>query len=343
MVDAIGKPPSLAPERFGPPPVSRVISDAPKSVAGSRTPRSLSVVVPVYNEEANAEPLVRTIVEAVRPLGLPFELVIVDDGSRDGTLHALRGMVGEVPELVVVALRRNFGQTLALQAGLDRARGDAIVTMDGDLQNDPRDIPRLLAELERGADVVSGWRKDRQDAVVLRKLPSWVANRLIRLVTRIEIHDQGCSLKAYRREVIRNLDLYADMHRFIAILTMPLGASITEIEVRHYPRQAGTSKYGISRTFKVIVDLFTIQMLTWFRERPMRWFTSLGIPFFAAALVAGFAALWADTSSVVPAAIALLAATSFIACLLLGLLAEFVLSNAGPGPRPLARELGGRA
>jgi len=252
----------------------------------------------------------------------------------------LRDLVAQTPELVVIALRRNFGQTLALQAGLDRARGDAIVTMDGDLQNDPRDIARLLGELERGADVVSGWRKDRQDAVLLRKIPSWIANRLIRLVTRIHIHDQGCSLKAYRREVIRNLDLYADMHRFIAILTMPLGASITEIEVRHHPRHAGTSKYGISRTFKVIADLFTIQMLTWFRERPMRWFTLMGIPFFAASLVAGFLALWVDTGSVVPAAIALLTGTSFVACLLLGLLAEFVLSTSGPGPRPLVRELG---
>jgi glycosyltransferase involved in cell wall biosynthesis len=283
--------------------------------------------------------LVHAIVSAVRPLGIRFELVVVDDGSRDGTLRVLRDLAASTPELVVIALRRNFGQTLALQAGLDRARGDAIVTMDGDLQNDPRDIPRLLEVLERGADVVSGWRKDRQDAVVLRKLPSWIANRLIRLVTRIDIHDQGCSLKAYRRTVIRNLDLYGDMHRFIAILTMPLGASIAEIEVRHHARLAGTSKYGISRTFKVIADLFVIQMLTRFRERPMRWFALMGIPFFAAALAASFVSLWVDTGSVVPAAIALLAATTFLSCLLLGLLAEFVLSTAGPGSRPLVREL----
>ncbi len=308
------------------------------AISGSWAPRSLSVVAPVFNEEANAEPLVCGIAEAVRPLGLPFEVVVVDDGSRDGTLRVLRDLVARTPELVVVALRRNFGQTLALQAGLDRARGDAIVTMDGDLQNDPRDIPRLLAALEHGADVVSGWRKERQDAVLLRKIPSWIANRLIRLVTRVAIHDQGCSLKAYRRDVIRNLDLYADMHRFIAILTMPLGASIAEIEVRHHARRAGASKYGISRTFKVIADLFTIQMLTRFRERPMRWFTLLGIPFFAASLVASLAVLWAE-KIVVPTAIALLAGTSFLACLLLGLLAEFVLSTAGPGPRPLVREL----
>jgi dolichol-phosphate mannosyltransferase len=304
------------------------------------TPRSLSVVAPVYNEETNAEPLVRGIVEAVRPLDLPFEVIIVDDGSSDGTLDALRALVGELPELVVVELRRNFGQTLALQAGLDRARGDAIVTMDGDLQNDPADIPRLLEELSRGADVVSGWRKDRQDAVFLRKIPSWVANRLIRLVTGIRIRDQGCALKAYRREVIRGLDLYADMHRFIAILTMPLGATISEIEVRHHARVAGTSKYGISRTFKVLADLFTIQMLTWFRERPMRWFTLLGLPFLGVSLLAALLALLSEGSTVVPGTVSLVGGTTFLACLLLGLLAEFVLSTAGPDQSRVVRELG---
>ncbi len=306
------------------------------------TPESFSVVVPVFDEEDNAEPLVRGIVEASRPIGIPFELVVVDDGSRDRTLPRLREMVDRVPELVVVALRRNFGQTLALQAGLDRARGDAVVTMDGDLQNDPRDIPRLLEGLSRGADVVSGWRKDRQDTLILRKVPSWIANRLIRLVTRINIHDQGCSLKAYRAEVIRGLDLYADMHRFIAILTMPLGATIAEIEVSHHARTAGTSKYGISRTFKVLADLFTIQMLTWFRERPMRWFTLMGIPFFFVSIAAAVLALVSGTSTVVPAAVALLAGTSFLACLLLGLLAEFVLATSGPGHSRVVREMGER-
>jgi glycosyltransferase involved in cell wall biosynthesis len=307
------------------------------------TPRSLSIVVPVLNEQRNAEPLVRGIVEAVRPLGVPFEVVIVDDGSSDETLPVLRGLLDGTPELVVVALRRNFGQTLALQAGFDRARGDAIVTMDGDLQNDPGDIPRLLEELSRGADVVSGWRRDRRDTLILRKIPSWVANRLIRLVTRISIHDQGCSLKAYRYEVVRGLDLYADMHRFIAILTMPLGASIAEIEVRHHPRVAEESKYGISRTFKVLADLFTIQMLTRFRERPMRWFSLLGVPFFAASLLATLMALLSGASTVVPAAVALLTATTFLACLLLGLLAEFVLATAAAASQGrVVRELGER-
>jgi glycosyltransferase involved in cell wall biosynthesis len=318
------------------------MSDAVREDEIRWRPLSLSVVVPVYNEEDNVGSLVERIVDSVRPLGLPFELVIVDDGSSDGTLAVLQERVARTPELVVVALRRNFGQTLALQAGLDRARGDAIVTMDGDLQNDPVDIPRLLRELEKGADVVSGWRKSRQDTLILRKIPSWIANRLIRLVTRIPIHDQGCSLKAYRADVVRGLDLYGDMHRFIAILTMPIGASITEVEVQHHPRMAGKSKYGLSRTFKVLADLFTIQMITWFRESPMRWFALLGSPFVALAIFAAAAALLSGTHHVILASVALLTSTTFLACLLLGLVGELLLAGEPHGRRVglVARERG---
>jgi glycosyltransferase involved in cell wall biosynthesis len=300
------------------------------------------VVVPVFNEEANLQPLVRGILEAVRALGLPFEVIIVDDGSTDRTLAALRELLPDTPEIVVIALRRNFGQTLALQAGFDRARGEVIVTMDGDLQNDPRDIPRLLEPLSRGADVVSGWRKDRQDMLLVRKLPSWIANRLIRLVTRVPIHDQGCSLKAYRREVVQGLDLYADMHRFIAILTMPFGASIAEVEVRHHPRAAGTSKYGLSRVFKVIADLLAIEMITWFRESPLRWFALLGTPFLIATVLGVLVALSAGPSSVVMSSVALVTATSFASCLLCGLLAEAIIETAGSrrGLRVVLREWG---
>lgn len=307
-----------------------------KATSPAWSPRSLSIVVPVFNEEENAELLVRGIAEAARPLRLPFEIVIVDDGSTDGTLAALRGLLPSTPELSVIALRRNFGQTAALQAGLDRARGDAIVTMDGDLQNDPRDIPRLLEELSRGADVVSGWRKNRRDTLILRRIPSWLANRLIRLVTGAVIHDQGCSLKAYRSEVVRGLDLYADMHRFIAILTMPLGASISEVEVRHHPRVAGDSKYGISRTFKVLTDLFTIEMLTHFRESPLRWFALVGSPFFAAAVLASLAVLFASGSTVVMTAVAFLTSTTCVACLLVGLLGEFVILGSAEVRSPPA-------
>jgi glycosyltransferase involved in cell wall biosynthesis len=292
---------------------------------------TLSVVVPVFDEEGNARALVERLVTALRPLGIAFELVVVDDGSRDATLQILRDLVPSVPELVVVALRRNFGQTLALQAGLDRARGDVIVTMDGDLQNDPADIPRLLEVLAGGADVVSGWRRERQDALVLRKVPSWIANRLIRGVTGVRIHDQGCSLKAYRADVVRALDLYGDMHRFIAVLTMPIGARIEEVEVHHNPRTAGTSKYGISRTLKVIGDLFTIQMLTWFRERPLRWFALLGVPFLGLALAAAGIALLAGSSAPVYTTVALVAVMTFGSCLLVGLLGEIALGALGRG------------
>jgi glycosyltransferase involved in cell wall biosynthesis len=303
-------------------------------------PRSLSIVAPVYNEERNVEPLVNGISEAVRVLGLPFEILIVDDGSSDSTISVLRGLLPATPELVAIRLRRNFGQTLALQAGLDQARGDAIVTMDGDLQNDPRDIPRLLSELSRGADVVSGWRKNRRDTLLLRKVPSRIANWLIRRVSGIPVHDQGCALKAYRADVVRELNLYADMHRFIAILTMPLGASIREIEVRHHPRIAGHSKYGISRVFSVLVDLFTIQMLTSFRENPLRWFALLGLPFLLTAALTALLAVVSNGRIVVLTAIAFLTANTFLTCLFLGLLGEFVVdaSTRGSDSRLLFRE-----
>lgn len=293
--------------------------------------QSLSVVVPVFDEEENAVPLVEGITSAVRPLGVPFEIVVVDDGSRDGTAERLRDLLTMVPELVIVRLRRNFGQTLALQAGFDRARGDVIVTMDGDLQNDPRDIPKLLHEIDLGADVVSGWRRERKDALLLRTLPSRVANWLIRLVTRVPIHDQGCSLKAYRRDVVRGLDLYADMHRFIAILTMPLGAVIREIEVRHHRRGAGSSKYGISRVLKVLADLFAVEMLTRFREHPLRWFGLLGLPFLIAGSLAGMttAASWPGT--IVMPTITVLCSLNLLSCLFSGFLGELIIESAGRG------------
>jgi hypothetical protein len=288
---------------------------------------------------------VQRIVEAVRPLRRRFELILVDDGSRDATLTRLRGLLAEVPELVVLALRRNFGQTAALQAGFDRARGDVIVTLDGDLQNDPRDIPRLLEALARGADVVSGWRRGRQDAFVVRKIPSWIANQLIRVLTRVPIHDQGCSLKAYRREVIRMLDLYSDMHRFIAVLTLPAAAAIAEVEVTHHARQAGASKYGLSRVLKVLADLATIQMLTRFQERPARGFALLGLPFLTASLALGAAAGLGWGGPVVAPTTALFAGLVFVSCLLAGLLGEVIVESAGTRAerRVLSREWGGGA
>jgi glycosyltransferase involved in cell wall biosynthesis len=297
------------------------------------TGSNLSVVVPVFNEEANAAPLVSGIVDAVRPLEIPFELVVVDDGSSDRTSEVLRGLIAEIPELVVVRLRRNFGQASALQAGFDRARGDIIVTLDGDLQNDPRDIPRLLERIEAGADVVSGWRVNRQDAMVVRKIPSWLANRLIRWVTRVPIHDQGCSLKAYRREVVERLDLYSDLHRFIAILAMPQGAAIEEIKVRHHPRVAGKSKYGLSRILKVLVDLTAIQMLTRFRESPTRWFGLLGAPFLVGSIAAGIASIGSVDRFVVLPTVSLLLGLVFASCLFAALLGEAIIDTLGRAER----------
>jgi glycosyltransferase involved in cell wall biosynthesis len=294
----------------------------------------VSVVCPVFDEAENARPLVERLAAALRPLGIPFELICVDDGSRDDTLAVLRSLLPEVPELVVISLRRNFGQTLALQAGLDRARGEVIVTLDGDLQNDPRDIPALLERIARGADVVSGWRRQRQDTLLLRKIPSWIANRLIRKLTGVTIHDQGCSLKAYRSPVIRALDLYGDLHRFIAVLTLPLGARIEEVVVEHHARRAGRSKYGISRTFKVIADLCALQMLTRFRARPLRWFAVLASPFLAGALLALISWPFTRAGSVIAPAAASLLGVSFGSCLMYGLLSELILERAGRSTQP---------
>jgi glycosyltransferase involved in cell wall biosynthesis len=290
-------------------------------------------VIPVFDEEENVAVLLGELCEILRPLGVPFELIVVDDASRDGTLSVLREAAGTIPELVVISLRRNFGQTLALLAGLDRARGEAVVTMDGDLQNDPRDIPRLLEALRGGADAVSGWRRHRRDPLA-KRAPSWIANWLIRVLLKVPIHDQGCALKAYRGHVVRSLDLYADMHRFIGLMTLPLGASLVEVEVNHRPRVSGSSSYGSSRIFEVLVDLFTIQMLSRFRERPARWFAALGSPFLALSLLALLALLVSETGIVIWGTIALIASTTFGFCLLLGVLGEASLESArGGAPR----------
>jgi glycosyltransferase involved in cell wall biosynthesis len=304
-------------------------------VTGDR-PRSLSVVVPVFDEEASVEALVAETLEALRPLGIPFELVIVDDGSSDGTFAALARLHERTPELAVMRLRRNFGQTAALQAGIDHAHGEVIVTMDGDLQNDPRDIPRLLERLARGADVVSGWRQVRRDRWLTRRLPSRLANRLVRGLTGVPIHDQGCSLKAYRGEVIRRLHLYSDLHRFIVVLTLPLGAAVDEITVNHRARQQGRSKYGLGRIAKVLADVVAVRMLLRVRERPTRWFGRLGAPFGVAGLTALAAGAFGD--SIVLPALAVLLATIFAFCLGAGLLGEAIVGERAPSPALAARE-----
>lgn len=245
------------------------------------SPARVSVVVPLFEEEANVRPLVTAVREALGS-GDDWELLLVDDGSGDGTAERARGEAAADPRVRLLRLARNYGQTTAMQAGFDEARGDVVVTMDGDLQNDPRDIPRLLERIDQGYDLVAGYREDRQDPWLTRRLPSRVANGLIRRITGVRIRDNGCSLKAYRQELLRNLSLYADLHRFIpAVAAATASARIAEVAVRHHARVRGRSKYGLSRVWKVLADLLTVTMIRWFRERPLAMFGLASLPPFA--------------------------------------------------------------
>lgn len=237
---------------------------------------AVSVVIPLYNEEENVEILNDRLSTTMKSIG-DYEIVYVDDGSSDGTLRLLEQIQAKDDNVVVLSLRRNFGQTAAFAAGFDFARGDVVVTMDGDLQNDPTDIPRLLDAI-KDYDLVSGWRKKRQDSFS-RTFPSKVANWLISKVTGVRLHDYGCSLKAYRREVIKNLRLYGEMHRFIPAVASWYGVRIAEVETTHHPRLRGKSKYGISRTIKVLLDLVTVKFLQSFSTKPIQFFGPLGLFF----------------------------------------------------------------
>ncbi|MBI2467596.1 MAG: glycosyltransferase family 2 protein [Candidatus Rokubacteria bacterium] len=237
----------------------------------------ISVVVPVYNEEDNVGPLLDGVRDALEGLGRPYELIVVDDGSTDGTAARLRDAVTRLPALRVVRLRSNFGQSAALAAGFDLARGELVVTMDGDRQNDPADIPRLLDKLKEGYDVVSGWRRERQDPFWSRRLPSRVANGLISWITGVHLHDYGCGLKVYRREILRDIALYGEMHRFLPALGRWVGATIGELPVGHWPRRSGVSKYGFGRTVRVLLDLLTVKFLMSYGTRPIQIFGLLGL------------------------------------------------------------------
>ncbi len=255
---------------------------------GPELPPELSIVVPLYNEAESLPSLVDQLLAALRPLGRSFELVLVDDGSSDDTAAVLRHLAAQTPELVAVLLRRNYGQTPAMSAGFDASRGALIVTLDGDLQNDPADIPLLLDRLEQGFDLVSGWRHQRQDPAMSRKLPSRVANRLIARVTGVRLHDYGCSLKAYRRELVEDMNLYGELHRFLPALAFIEGARISEVKVNHRARSFGTSKYGIDRTFRVLMDLLTVWFMKRFLTRPMYVFGFGGLLSVALGLVLSF-------------------------------------------------------
>ena len=246
----------------------------------------LSIVVPLYNEEESLRPLYGAITHAVAPLGISFEIVFVDDGSRDATVRIADESARSDPRVCLVKFRRNYGQTPAMAAGIAQASGDVIVTMDGDLQNDPADIGALLRKIDEGYDIVVGWRFDRQDKLVSRKIPSRIANALIAKVTGVPIKDNGCSLKAYRASLIKKIPLYSEMHRFIPAMASIAGPKIAEIKVQHHARQFGSSKYGLSRIYKVLLDLMVIKTVASFTARPMLWFGMLSIPMLLAAAIA---------------------------------------------------------
>ncbi len=298
---------------------------------------AISLIIPVFNEEESLPALFAALDKAVVPLPKPVEVVLVDDGSRDGSPALMREAVRERPWVRVVRFRRNFGQTAAMAAGIDHSRAPIIVALDADLQNDPADVPKLLAKLDEGFDVVSGWRKDRKDKAVTRRLPSVIANRIIGRVSGVRIHDYGCTLKAYRRWVLEPYGLYGEMHRFIPIYASWAGARVTEIVVTHHPRVAGKSKYGLGRVYKVMLDLLTVSFLGGYSTKPIYFFgkpaivlcaagTALGLLFvtqFVKITLLGIPGAWLQPTTM------LLLATFFIflgvQLLLMGLLGEILM------------------
>ncbi len=300
------------------------------TLESERSP-DISIFLPVYNEELNLPPLYGKLRQALSQLGRSAEVIFVDDGSSDKSLEVLRELAANDSRIRVVALRRNYGQTAAMAAGIDAARGKVLIPMDADLQNDPADILRLLEKLDEGYDVVSGWRKDRKDKLMTRKIPSRLANRLISLIGGVPLHDYGCSLKAYRRESLQDVRLYGEMHRFIPIYASWAGARVAEIPVEHHPRTMGTSKYGLSRTIKVIFDLMTIKFMASYQTKPIYVFGTFGVLAFSISLLAGLYAVFLKLfhkADFVQTPLPILTIVMFavgIQFLLMGLLAEMLV------------------
>ena len=307
--------------------ISRELANAGSETA---TPE-ISIFLPVYNEEPNLLPLHAKLDEALKTLDRSAEIVYVDDGSNDGSLKILRDIAELDPRVRVVALRRNYGQTAAMAAGIDAASGKVLIPMDADLQNDPADIARLLNKLDEGYDVVSGWRKNRKDKMITRKIPSMIANRVISWIGGVPLHDYGCSLKAYRRESLQDVRLYGEMHRFIPIYASWAGARVTEIPVRHHARTMGKSKYGLSRTLKVVFDLMTIKFMASYQTKPIYVFGSFGMFAFAISLLAGLYAVFLKIfhrADFVQTPLPILTIVMFavgVQFLLMGLLAEMLV------------------
>ena len=298
---------------------------------GASDAPDISVFLPVLDEEPNLRPLHEKLDKALQQLGRTAEIIYVDDGSRDGSLSILRELAERDARVRVVSLKRNYGQTAAMAAGIDAARGRVLIPMDADLQNDPADIARLLDKLDEGYDVVSGWRKNRQDKLITRKIPSMLANRLISWIGGVPLHDYGCSLKAYRRESLEDVRLYGEMHRFIPIYASWAGARVTEIPVEHHARTAGKSKYGLSRTIKVIFDLMTIKFMASYQTKPIYVFGTFGFIAFAVSFLAGLYAVFlklfhkADFVQTPQPVLTIVMFAVGVQFLLMGLLAEMLV------------------
>jgi glycosyltransferase involved in cell wall biosynthesis len=291
----------------------------------------LSVIVPLYNEVENILPLYEKVSGIAPALGCNLEMILVNDGSTDGSRALLNDLALRDGRVKVIHFRRNFGQTTAIMAGIDYSSGDVLIPMDGDLQNDPQDIPKLLAKLKEGFEVCSGWREDRKDHVLKRNLPSRIANWLISKISGVHLHDYGCSLKAYRREVIKGVKLYGEMHRFIPIYATWQGARVTEIPVTHHPRIHGKSKYGLERTFKVILDLIVVKFLAQYAQKPIYVFGAFGLVSLFVAFIAATASLYykffggkSFIETPLPL-IFVMASITGIMCILMGLLAEIIM------------------
>jgi dolichol-phosphate mannosyltransferase len=294
-------------------------------------PTSLSVIVPIYNEAESLGELKDKLLQLKSRLSQPFEIIAVNDGSHDGSAKVLAEIAADWPEFKVINFRRNHGQTAAMMAGIDYASGDVIVSIDADLQNDPDDIPMLLEHLDKGYDVVSGWRQDRKDAALRRNLVSRIANSLISRISGVRLHDYGCTLKAYRREVIKGVRLYGEMHRFIPIYASWLGANVTEIPVRHYPRKFGRSKYGLERTIKVVLDLIVVKFLARYFVKPIYVFGTFGIMSIATSFLSVLLMLYlkfVDDVSMIQTPLPVFSAMAFLVgmmSILMGLLAEMIV------------------
>lgn len=296
----------------------------------------LSIIIPTYDEEDNVEPLYQALMATVPGLERSFEIIFVDDGSRDQTFARLTALAAQDSRVRVIKLRRNCGQAPAMAAGIDHARGRVLVTMDADLQNDPADIGGLLAKLEEGYDLVVGWRHERQDKWLSRKLPSVIANRLIAFMTGVDVKDNGCTLKAFRADLIRRVPLYGELHRFIPAMTSTVGCHLAEVKVRHHPRRFGSSKYGLSRIYKVLLDIVTIKTLITFARRPLFCFFSIAAAaLVVSALFTALSILFLGQSVVVFMSIAILGGSLALFLGFAGVISSLVSQYGGDRLAPL--------